>query len=144
MLRTWPGQTKEEWLEEYRRDKALTPEESKKEWDEYCANIQKERHERNELKRIEQEERSNKDAEWMYIHAEKPNSLDDGEATVTWIIIMLIGTIFKERWIIWIAATFIYLCRMNRYAIRKWKWANGGKEEYYQKIQDACKGDKNE
>ena len=80
----------------------------------------------------------------MYIHAEKPNSLDDGEATVTWIIIMLIGTIFKERWIIWIAATFIYLCRMNRYAIRKWKWANGGKEEYYQKIQDACKGDKNE
>ena len=139
MVHTWPGQTKEEYLEEYWRDRALTPEERKREWDEEIekANKRHEEYEKNNSFRV----KPNGD-EWMYIHAESPNSLDDGEATVTWIIIMIVGSIFHARWLIWILATTIYLCRMNRYAIRKWKWDNGGKEEYYKKIEDACKGDK--
>lgn len=139
MIHTWPGQTKEEWLKEYHRDQALTPEERKVEWDKAIAKLE------NKQKKYEQNyscgTKPNGD-EWTYIHAEKPNSLDDGEATVSWIIIMLVGTIFNARWVIWIVATTIYLCRKNRYAIRKWKWNNGGKEEYYKKIEDACKGDK--
>ena len=35
MIRTWPGQTKEEWFEEYWRDKALTKEERDRERDKY-------------------------------------------------------------------------------------------------------------
>lgn len=140
MLHTWLGQTKEEWLEEYYRDRTLTPEQKQKEWDEYWFQIQAKKKEYNELKKKEQEECSKKGAEWLYIHAENPNSLDDGEALVSWIIIMLIGSIFNARWFIWIVATAIYLCRKNRYAIRKEKWDNGGKEKYYKKIEDACKG----
>jgi hypothetical protein len=139
MVHTWPGQTKEEYLEEYWRDRALTPEERKREWDEEIekANKRHEEYEKNNSFRV----KPNSD-EWLYIHAESPNSLDDGEATVTWIIIMIIGSIFNARWLIWILATAIYLYRMNRYAIRKWKWDKGGKEEYYKKIENACKGDK--
>lgn len=139
MIHTWSGQTKEEYLEECRRDRALTPEQRKKEWDE---EIEKANKRHNEYKKIGTTCVRPNDAEWTYIHAEKPNSLDDGEALVSWIIIMLVGTIFNARWVIWIVATAIYLCRKNRYAIRKWKWNNGGKEEYYKKIEDACKGDK--
>lgn len=139
MIRTWPGQTKEEWLEEYRRDKALTPEEQKKEWDEAMAASDK-RYKEYKEKYMKKPKSNN--AEWTYIHAESPHSLDDGEATVSWIIVMIVGTIFNARWLIWIIATALYLWRMNRYAIRKRKWDNGGKEKYYQGIEDAYKGDK--
>jgi hypothetical protein len=80
--------------------------------------------------------------EWIYIHADNPNSLDNGEATVSWIIIMIVGAIFNARWLIWIVATVIYLNYIFRYQIRKAKWDNGGKEEYYKKIENAFKGDK--
>lgn len=139
MVHTWEGQTKEEFLAEYHRDKALTPEEQKKEWNEAMAAMDKRYKEYKE--KYMKKPKSN-DAEWTYIHAESPHSLDDGEATVSWIIVMIVGTIFNARWLIWIVATAIYLCRMNRYAIRQAKWNNGGKEEYYKKINDACKGDK--
>ena len=135
MIHTWRGQTKEEWLKEYHRDKALTPEERKKEWDEEIEKADQQYHEYK--KKYDTDPKENND-EWTYIHAEKPNSLDNGEATVSWIIVMLVGTIFKERLFIWIIATIIYLCWMNRYNIRKLKWDNGGKQEYYNKINDAC------
>lgn len=139
MIHTWSGQTKEEWMREYQRDKALTPEQRKAEWNkiiESAKKRQKEYEQRNSFRT-----KPNGD-EWTYIHTENPNSLDDGEATVSWIIIMIIGAIFNARWLIWIIATAIYLCRLNRYAIRKAKWDNGGKEEYYKKIKEANKGGK--
>ena len=80
-----------------------------------------------EEKRKEQEELSKKDAEWRYIHTEKHNSLDNGEATVSWIIMMLVGAIFNARWFIWIIATLVYLNHIFRYQFRKAKWDNGGK-----------------
>jgi hypothetical protein len=139
MVHTWKGQTKEEYLAECRRDRALTPEQRKKEWNETIEGANKKYY---ECKSKYTDHSKPNDDEWTYVNAESPNSLDDGEATVSWIIIMIIGSIFNARWLIWIVATAIYLCRMNRYAIRKWKWDNGGKEEYYKKINDACKGDK--
>jgi hypothetical protein len=35
-------------------------------------------------------------------------SLNKDEATVVWVIIMLVGTIFKGNWMIWILATAIW------------------------------------
>ena len=35
MIRTWPGQTKEEWEKEWERNQKLTPEERDREMDEY-------------------------------------------------------------------------------------------------------------
>lgn len=139
MIRTWPGQTKEEWLKEYYRDKALTPKEKEAEWDKRMDELEKQikEYKDRQVPRV----KTNTD-EWLYIHAEKPNSLDDGEATVSWIIIMVVGAIFNARWLIWIVATAIYLYRMNRYVIRQQRWENGGKEDYYKKIQDICKGDR--
>ena len=135
MIHTWSGQTKEEYLEECRRDKALTPEQRKKEWNEII--------EASNKKSINNTiYTESNDAEWTYIHAEKPNSLDNGEAAVSWIIIMLIGAIFNARWFIWIVATIIYLRHINRYVIRKAKWDSGGKEEYYQKIKNTFKENK--
>lgn len=139
MIRTWPGQTKEEWLKEYHRDQVLTPEERKAEWHETITRLE---NQRKECRQNNSFKVTPNGDEWNYIHTENPNSLDDGEATVSWIIIMIVGTIFNARWLIWILATTVYIYRMKRYAIRKWKWDNGGKEEYYQKIKDTCKGDK--
>ena len=118
---------------EHERWRSLTPQQRHEEWEAFIKKTQEEADEK-EVKKMEaQEERSKKEAEWLYIHAEKPHSLDNGEATVSWIIVMLVGTIFNARWLIWIVATFIYLNHIFRYQIRKWKWDNGGKEEYYQK-----------
>lgn len=136
MVRTWKGQTKEQFYKECERDRNLTPEQRKAELDAHIAEAHRQYEEYK--KKYINHPKENSD-EWLYVNAEKPNSLDDGEATVTWIIVMLVGIIFKERWFIWLVATVLYLCRMNRHAIRKWKWDNGGKEEHYQKIKDAGK-----
>lgn len=37
------------------------------------------------------------------------NSLNNDEATVVYIIVMLVGTIFRGNWIIWLIATIIWL-----------------------------------
>ena len=144
MIRTWPGQTKEEWIKEYNRDKALTPEERRKEWDEYYTKIKKENEERNVQRKKELEERSQKDAEWTYVNVESPNSLDNGEATVYWIIAMVVGSIFYERLSIWIIATALWLGRIFRHELRQWKWNHGGKEEYYKQLHNVCRGNKDE
>ncbi len=44
-----------------------------------------------------------------------PNSLDNDEATVLWIIVMLGGSIFADRIWIWIIATFLWLKHMTRH-----------------------------
>lgn len=44
-----------------------------------------------------------------------PNTIEDGTATVFWIVIMLVGSIFKGNWIIWIVATVIWAKFITRY-----------------------------
>lgn len=141
MVHTWPGQTKEEFLEEVRRDRALTPEQQKEEWDESLKQIDDIYNKWKQDKSTFSKPKADSD-KWLYVNAEKPNSLDDGEALVTYLIIMGVGAIFNDRWFIWIFATIVYLCYLFRHAIRDWKWENGGKEKYYQEIKDVCKGDK--
>lgn len=44
-----------------------------------------------------------------------PNTMEDSTATVLWIIVMLVGSIFKGNWIIWIVATVIWAKFITRY-----------------------------
>ena len=117
MIRTWPGQTKEEWLAEYRRDKALTPEESEREIDEYVKSINDKwdkyyaEKAKNQLPKETFEEQIKR-----YDH---PNSLENEEATIIWIVVMVIATIFKGNWIIWIVATIIWRKYITRHKIKK-------------------------
>ena len=44
-----------------------------------------------------------------------PNTMEDSTATVVWIIVMLVGSIFKGNWVIWIVATIIWWKFITRY-----------------------------
>lgn len=112
MIRTWPGQTKEEWLEECRRNQNLTPEEREKELDEFCAEIRK----RDEIeKRTQRQQRTLNPFE----NCDHPNSLENDEATIIWVVVMAIATIFKGNWIIWIISTIIWRRYITRHKIKK-------------------------
>ena len=115
MIRTWPGQTKEEWLEEYRRDKALTPEERDKEIDEYIKKMNEKWDEIDKKKQAQRQEVQKPPFEGC----DHPNSLENSEATIIWIIVMAAGTIFKGNWIIWIIATIIWWRYITRHKRRK-------------------------
>ena len=44
-----------------------------------------------------------------------PNTMENSTATILWIVVMLVGSIFNDRWIIWIVATIIWLKFITRY-----------------------------
>lgn len=46
-------------------------------------------------------------------------TLNDDVATVLYIVVMLVGTIFVDRIVIWIAATIIWRRHMNRHKKKK-------------------------
>lgn len=115
MIRTWPGQTKEEWLEEYRRNKNLTPEEREMELNEFLNEIKKQ-DEEIERKKSLQKQKSREDP---FANCDHPNSLENDEATILWIVVMIIAAIFKGGWIIWIIATIIWRRYITRHKIKK-------------------------
>jgi hypothetical protein len=45
-----------------------------------------------------------------------PNTMEDSTATVLWIVVMLIGSIFKGNWVIWIIATVIWWKFITRHS----------------------------
>lgn len=115
MIRTWPGQTKEEWLAEYHRDKALTPEEREKELNDFLAEVKKKDEEREKKKTMQAQRVQNNPFE----NCDHPNSLENSEATIIWIVVMAVGAIFKGNWIIWIVATIIWRRYITRRKIKK-------------------------
>jgi hypothetical protein len=70
--------------------------------------------------------------EEMYVGAEHPNTIDNGTATIWYIIIMVVGAVFNDRLLIWIIATVIWWNHINRKARRQKEWdekhKNGGNE----------------
>lgn len=44
-----------------------------------------------------------------------PNTMENGTATVLWIVVMLVGSIFKGNWIIWIIATVVWAKFITRH-----------------------------
>lgn len=117
MIREWPGQTKEEWLAEYHRNQNLTPEEREKELNEFLDEIKKRDEEREQEKAKNQPPKEG--FEEQYRRYDHPNSLENDEATILWIVVMAIATIFKGNWIIWIVATIIWRKYITRHKIKK-------------------------
>ena len=50
---------------------------------------------------------------------DNPNTMENGTATALYIIVMLVGTIFIDRWLIWIMASLIYFNFINRHKKKK-------------------------
>lgn len=115
MIRTWPGQTKEEWEYEWERNQKLTPEERERELDEYI----KQNNEKWDAKKKSEQELNSQRAQNPFENYDHPNSLENDEATIIWIVVMAIGTIFKGNWIIWIVATIIWRRYITRHKIKK-------------------------
>jgi hypothetical protein len=116
MIRTWPGQTKEEWEAEYRRDKALTPAERESEVNEYVKSVNEKWNNVNAEKNAEQQRSTQDDP---FKNCDHPNSLEDTEATIVWVVVMVVGAIFKDSWLIWIVATIIWRKYITRHKIKK-------------------------
>ena len=67
--------------------------------------------------------------EQMYVDTDHLNTIDNGVATLWYIIIMLVGAVFNDRLLIWIIATVIWWRHINRKKIRQKEWDkkhNGG------------------
>ena len=48
-------------------------------------------------------------------HCDHPNTIENSTATVFWVIVMLVGSIFKGNWVIWIIATVIWARFITRH-----------------------------
>ena len=59
------------------------------------------------------------DPQEYYRKCDKPGTMDNTTATIFYIIIMIVGAIFYDRWLIWVVATIIYLAHIFRHEIRK-------------------------
>lgn len=76
-------------------------------------------------KKQEEEEKLKKMAEQGIVPEKKKEqydsvyTLEDGEALVLYIIVMAVGSIFVDRWWIWIGATVAYFCFKTRHKRRK-------------------------
>lgn len=46
-------------------------------------------------------------------------TMETGSAVALYIVVMIGGAIFNDRWLIWIAATFIFLKYLFRHDIKK-------------------------
>lgn len=44
-----------------------------------------------------------------------PNTMEDSTATVVWLAVMLVGSIFEGNWAIWIIATVVWAKFVTRY-----------------------------
>ena len=46
---------------------------------------------------------------------DSPYTIEDSTATVLWLVVMVVGAIFKGNWVIWIVATVIWRKFITRY-----------------------------
>lgn len=115
MIRTWPGQTKEEWMKEYRRNQALTPEQREKELNDFMAELKKKDEDKKIVKAVQQQQNE----ESFFGDCDHPDSLENNEATILWIVVMAVATIFRFNWIIWIVATIIWRRYITRHKRKK-------------------------
>ena len=67
--------------------------------------------------------------EQMYVDSDHPNTMENGTATLLYIIVMIVGAIFNDRLMIWGMASFIYFRFINRREIRQKKWDKMQKEK---------------
>ena len=113
--------TKEEWDKECERWHSLTPEQRQKESAEYQKRLYEKIDQMNKESEKKKQERQNvsQTPEDFFKNCDHPNSLENSEATIIWILVMAVGTIFKGNWIIWIVATVIWWRYITRHTRRK-------------------------
>ena len=131
---SFPRDHAEQREAEHKRWRSLTPQQRHEEWLAFSKQVEQRRLARIEEKRQKLYARSLEGAKHSYIYSENPHSLDEGEATVTWLIVMAIATIFKGNWIIWIIATAIYINYLCRHANREAKWESEGKQKWEETV----------
>ena len=120
MIKTWPGQTKEEWLEEYKKHQAMTVEEVNAE----IKQMREETLKWHEERRIENQKIQEINAKNSYVYGDHPSTMENSTATILYIIIMLVSIIFVDRWLIWIFASIVYFRFITRYERRKKEYDN--------------------
>ena len=94
-------------------------------------------------RREEKEKHLEEHCKRMYVNNRRANSLNTGEVVALYIAVMLVGSIFKGNWLIWIIATYILYRYFSYEARREAEWENGGKEKYFERLKNINKGDKN-
>lgn len=62
---------------------------------------------------------TDKHQNFFYGDCDSPYTLENSTATVFYIITMVVGTLFVDRWLIYIAATFIYIMFKRRHKKKK-------------------------
>lgn len=67
--------------------------------------------------------------EQMYVDTEHPDTMSNGYATVLYIVVMIGSLIFKDFWLIWIAATFLWVKHITRRARRQQEWDKKQREK---------------
>ncbi len=56
-----------------------------------------------------------KQIETQNTHYDHPNTMEDSSAIILYIVVMLGGVIFIDRWLIWIVATVIFVRFITRH-----------------------------
>ena len=46
---------------------------------------------------------------------DSPYTMNNGTAIVLYIVVMIVGTIFNDRWVIWVSATIMLIGFLNRH-----------------------------
>lgn len=83
----------------------------------------------NREKNVMNQKNNDEKLEETYVNSDHPITMENGAATALYIIVMLVGAIFIDKWWIWITATLIYFKFINRHADRKKKWDKMQKEK---------------
>ena len=55
----------------------------------------------------------------FYGDCDSPYTMENSTATFLYIVVMVVGTLFKDRWLIYIVATIIYLSFITRHSGKK-------------------------
>ena len=131
--------SKQEFIEECHRWNSLTVEEQQAECDAYMSEIRESFKKEVEERKQKEYEKSLKGAECSYVYSDTVNSLENSEATIIWIVVMLVSALFKDGWIMWIVATIMWLSHICRYKIRKAKWDDEGKVQWEEEFKNGGK-----
>ena len=57
----------------------------------------------------------NSEPEKFHGDCDHPNTMENSTATVLYFVVMAVGAIFNDRWLIWIVATIMYLKFITRH-----------------------------
>jgi hypothetical protein len=54
-------------------------------------------------------------------HFDHPDTMDNGPATVLYILAMIVGSLFKDRILVYMFATIFWWCHINRHNLRNYR-----------------------